>query len=323
MRYFIRYANSETTQKLSETIQLTFICIFVSDMFKLNEYLPVFLGDDLPEKGWDDGMYCLETDGAKILRTNLLHGYVSCYAFMLVDKGWMTIHCNGRDLTLRPNDLYTYSPYLPVTVAATSDDFHGYCLMADEHAAIDAPVLRDLVHITMLPVVQLREPKQTLPDDAARHLAEKMCEIIHYQHSDHIYKGEVLRMLYAIFLLDLQNVQDRTIVHRQLSQRVEDIFIGFIRLLPDNFIGHRDIPFYASMLCISPVYLSRVVRQVSGRTVMDYINYMLLMEASFLLRTSKLSIAQISDRLHFSDTPSFSKFFSRMKGLSPREYRET
>jgi len=277
----------------------------------------------LPENGWDAGMYCLETNATKILRTNLTQGLVACFAFILVDKGWMTIHYNGRQLTIHPNDLYTYSPGFPVTVTAISDDFHGYCLMADEHAAIDAPVLHDLVHIATLPVVQLREPKQTLPDDAARHLAGKMCEIIHYQHSDHIYKAEVSRMLYAIFLLDLQNVQDRTIVHRQLSQRVEDIFIEFIRLLPDNFIEHRDIPFYASRLCISPVYLSRVVRQVSGRTVIDYINHMLLVEACFLLRTSKLSIAQISDRLHFSDTPSFSKFFSRMKGLSPRAYRES
>lgn len=128
---------------------------------------------------------------------------------------------------------------------------------------------------------------------------------------------------YSIFLLDLQNAQQRAIVHRQTPQRVEEIFIGFIRLLPDNFIEHHDIPFYASRLCISPVYLSRVVRQVSGRTVIDYINHMLMVEASFLLCTSNLSIAQIGDRLHFADTPSFSKFFSRMKGQSPREYRES
>ena len=49
---------------------------------------------------------------------------------------------------------------------------------------------------------------------------------------------------------------------------------------------------------------------------------MLMMEASFLLRTSSLSIQQIADRLHFADTPSLSKFFLRMKGLSPREYRK-
>ncbi len=292
-------------------------------MYSLREALKIFLGDNLPAEGWDDSMYCLEMNATTALRTNETQGFITCYAFILVEKGWMTILYNGRELTFYPNDFYTYSPGLPVTVRASSEDFHGLCLMADEHIVIEEPIVHDFAHIATLPVVQLREPKQTLPADAARHLAEKMREITHYQLSDHIYKAEVLRMLYAIFLLDLQNVQDRTIVHRQIPQRVEEIFIGFIRLLPDNFIEHRDIPFYASRLCISPVYLSRVVRQVSGRTVMDYINHMLLTEASFLLRTSKLSIAQISDRLHFSDTPSFSKFFSRMKGLSPRAYRES
>ncbi|MBQ6208565.1 MAG: helix-turn-helix domain-containing protein [Prevotella sp.] len=283
--------------------------------------MPLFLGDDLPEKGWDDGMYCFETDAAKILRTNLMHGFVSCFAFMLVDKGWMTIHYNGREMTLHPNDLYTYSPYLPVTVIATSEDFHGFCLMVDEHVTIELPSLHDLVHIAYLPIVQLHEPKQTLASDAARHLLMKMREIIGYLHSEHIYKGEVLRMLYSIFLLDLQNAQQRAIVHRQTPQRVEEIFIGFIRLLPSHFAQHHDIPFYADRLHITPVYLSRVVRQVTGRTVVDYINQMLLMEASFLLRMSPMSITQIADHLHFADTPSFSKFFSRLNGMSPKEYR--
>ena len=291
-------------------------------MYTLNEYLPIFIGDDLPEKGWDEGMYCIEANAAKILRSNLQHGFVSCFAFMVVDKGWMKIHYSGRELTFYPNDLYIYSPGFPVTVIATSDDVHGYCLMADEHVTIEAPSVHDLVHIAYLPIVQLHEPKQTLASDAAQHLIMKLREIIGYLHSEHIYKGEVLRMLYSIFLLDLQNAQQRAIVHRQTPQRVEEIFIGFLRLLPSHFAEHHDIAFYADRLHISPVYLSRVVRQVTGRTVVDYINQMLLMEATFLLQTSKLSITQIADHLHFADTPSFSKFFSRQKGMSPKEYRK-
>ena len=291
-------------------------------MYTLNEYLPIFVGDGLPEKGWDTGMYCLEIDAVKILRSNLQRGFVSCFAFVVVDKGWMTIYYNGRELTFHPNDLYTYSPGLPIDVIATSRDFHGYCLMADEHVTIEAPSVHDLVHLAYMPIVQLHEPKQTLASDAAQHLIAKMQEIISYLHSDHIYKGEVLRMLYSIFLLDLENAQQRAIRHRQTPQRVEEIFIGFIRLLPRHFAEHHDIPFYASKLNITPVYLSRVVRQVTGRTVIDYIYQMLLMEASFLLQTSTMSITQIADRLHFADTPSFSKFFSRLKGVSPKEFRK-
>ena len=184
-------------------------------MYTLNEYLPIFVGEDLPAKGWNDGMYCLETNAVNILRTNLTQGFVSCFAFTLVDKGWMSILYNGRELTLNPNDLYTYSPCLPVTVIATSDDFHGYCLLTDEHITIKTPYVHDLVQLAYLPIVQLHEPKQTLPSDAAQHLIMKMREIIGYLHSNHIYKSEVLHMLYSIFILDLQNAQNHAIVHRQ------------------------------------------------------------------------------------------------------------
>lgn len=181
--------------------------------------------------------------------------------------------------------------------------------------------IQGLGHIAYLPIVQLHEPKVTLSHDMAQHLAAKMQEIMEYLHSDHIYKREVIRMLYAVFLLDLQNAQQQAITHRSTPQRVEEIFIGFTRLLPRHFAQHHDIGFYASALNITTVYLSRVVKQVSGRTVVDYINQMLVTETSFLLRTTTLSVAQIVDRLHFADTPSFSKFLSRLKGISPRAYR--
>ena len=289
-------------------------------MYSLKDAIGLFSGGTAEDR--NAAMYCFEADAVTAMRTNETQGFFACYVFTLVERGWLTIRYNGRELTFHPDDLYTYSPGLPITVIATSDDFHGLSLMADEHAAIDDPTLHDLVHIAYLPIVQLNEPKQTLPPDTARHLAAKMREIIGYLQSDHIYKAEVLRLLYAVFLLDLQNAQQHAVVHRQIPQRVEEIFIGFIRLLPDHFAEHHDIPFYASALHISSVYLSRVVRQISGRTVVDYINQMLLMEASFLLRTSELNISQIADCLHFADTPSFSKFFSRLKGQSPKAFRE-
>ncbi len=274
-----------------------------------------------PVAHWDGKIYCNETDATITYRANETHGYMAAYTFTLVTQGWLTIVYNGKELTLRADDVYTYSPGLSVTIIDASDDYHGICLLADEHVTIELPTIHDLVYIAYTPVVQLHEPKVALPHDDALRLAKKMLEIRDYLHSDHIYKAEILRMLYAVFLLDLQSVQERAIPQRTVPQRVEEIFIGFIRLLPLHFAEHHDIAFYASELNISSVYLSRVVRQVAGRTVVDYINQFIIMEASFLLTTSQLSIAQIADRLHFADQASFSKFFSRMKGLSPKAYR--
>ena len=275
----------------------------------------------LPTEDWDGKMYCTETDADITFRANIIQGYLAAYTFTLVIDGWLSIVYNNRELKLRPGDLYIYSPGMPVLIAAASSDYRAICLMADEHTTIELPSVHDLVHIAYAPIVQLHEPKLSLPPDEAQHMERRMREIIGYLHSAHLYKTEILRMLYAAFLLDMQNAQQHSIAEHKTSRRVEEIFIGFIRLLPHHFAERHDIAFYASALHITPVYLSRVVHQVTGRTVIDYINQMLVMEASFLLRTSPMSITQIAERLHFADAPSFSKFFLRMKGVNPRRYR--
>ena len=289
--------------------------------YSLNEGWKLMHGDNTV-KHWDGMMLCNETDAAITFRANNIQGFLAAYTFTLVIEGWLTIVYNGQELTLQSDDLYIYSPGLPVTIISASENYHGICLLADERATIEMPSVRDLVRIAYQPIVQLHQPIVKLQHETALKMASKMREIITYLNSDHIYKSEIIRMLYAVFLLDLQNAQEQAIDNHPVPQRVEELFIDFIRLLPDHFAQHHDIGFYASRLNISKVYLSRIVRQVTGRTVVGYINQMLLMEASFQLRTSQLSISQIADRLHFADTPSFSKFFSRMKGMSPREYRE-
>ena len=289
-------------------------------MYSLREAWMKMHGSE-PVENWDGKIYCSETDATITYRANETHGYMAAYTFTLVLEGRLTIDYNGQELTLHPDDLYLYSSGLPVTIIAASDDYHGICLLTDEHVTIESPTVHDLVHIAYAPIVQLHEPKLKLSHEDAQRIGDKMREIHDYLHSDHIYKEKILQMLYAVFLLDLQNAQEKAIPQRIVPQRVEEIFIGFLRLLPLHFAEHHDIGFYASQLHISAVYLSRVVRQVTGRTVIDYINQFLIMEASFLLRTSHLSIIQIAEQLHFADLASFSKFFSRQKGKSPKEYR--
>ncbi len=63
-------------------------------------------------------------------------------------------------------------------------------------------------------------------------------------------------------------------------------------------------------------------REVSGRTVVDYINQMLLIEASYMLKQTSFPIVQIADHLHFSEPASFTRFFTRMKGMNPKEFRK-
>ena len=101
-------------------------------MYSLKEAWTKMHGAE-PVEQWDGKIYCNETDAAITFRANETHGYIAAYTFTLVLEGCLTIDYNGRELTLLPDDIYMYSPGLPVTIIAASSDYHGICLLADEH----------------------------------------------------------------------------------------------------------------------------------------------------------------------------------------------
>ena len=277
----------------------------------------------LPKGEWDGNVICIETNVEWTFGTNETRGFLSCYTYTIVTRGWVTILYNNRELTLHVGDLYTYSPGFEVTVLASSSDYSGICLLGDEHFTLSLPTVRDAIRTAYFTMVELTSPVMPLKTDDMRRLRELMQMMIQYQQTNLPQANDSLRMLYNLFLTDLSAIQQHSIREHRFPKRVEEIFLGFFGLLPQHFVEHHDIGFYASKLCITTTYLSRVVRQVSGgRTVIDYINQLLFMEATFLLRQTSLSIAQIADRLHFAETTTFARFFTRMKGKTPREFRK-
>lgn len=95
----------------------------------------------------DDKIFCGETNADITFRANIIQGFLAAYTFTLVIEGWLTIVYNGKELTLTSGDIYIYSPGMPVTITAASDNYRAICLMADEHTTIELPSVHDLVHI--------------------------------------------------------------------------------------------------------------------------------------------------------------------------------
>ncbi len=275
----------------------------------------------MPTDDWDGKMICIELDAATTFKANETEGHSLHYSFTIATQGWLTFNYNGQEMTLKANDYYIYSPGLPITILSASSDYRAVSILIDEQTALEIPTVRHLVSIAYQPVALLSGPLIPLPPEVADKLVRRIREMIDYFNAPHIYKSQILQQLFSVFMLDTQNLLKLS-AHPQAPQRIEELFIALLRLLSEHFIEHHDIAFYADQLHISTSYLSRIVKQLTGRTVVDYINQLLTMEASFLLTTTQLSVSQIADRLHFADIASFSKFFLRMKGLSPKEYRK-
>lgn len=81
--------------------------------------------------------------------------------------------------------------------------------------------------------------------------------------------------------------------------------------------------FYAEKLHITPKYLSTVIKQNTGKSVNDWIDDYVILEAKALLKSSRMTIQQISDELNFVDQSAFGKYFKRIEGMSPKDYKNS
>ena len=95
----------------------------------------------------------------------------------------------------------------------------------------------------------------------------------------------------------------------------------FLELAKENFRKERQLQFYADALCITPRYLSRVVKECTGSSAADWIERCVVLEARALLKSTNMTIQQISDVLNFPSQTFFGKYFKRRVGMSPKEYR--
>lgn len=289
-------------------------------MYTLREFLTSILGlqyDEVPS----EEIYCSKSDTATTFLTNQMQERLAGYSYTLVRDGWLTLIYNGQELTLQRGDLLIYSPGFQITIVSGSEDYQSVCLIIDEQAALAIPSVRNVVRTAYQPIAELGRPVVHLSDEQTAHFWQHMLEIIRYQHSSHRYLHESLRTLFTQFILDLMDAMEQNIGHNLVSERTTELFVAFMHLITEHFIEHHDLRFYADKLHITTIHLSRIVRQLTGRTVADYINQMLLMEAAWLLQSTDLTIADIAERLHFSDQSSFGRFFTRLKGVSPKAYR--
>lgn len=95
----------------------------------------------------------------------------------------------------------------------------------------------------------------------------------------------------------------------------------FICLVQENFRQERQLQFYADKLCITPRYLSRVVKESTDSSAAEWIERYVVLEARALLKSTNMTIQQISDYLNFPSQTFFGKYFKRRMGVSPKEYR--
>ena len=102
--------------------------------------------------------------------------------------------------------------------------------------------------------------------------------------------------------------------------RAEEYFKQFTHLLGEHFREERSVGFYARQLCITPKYLTTLIKRISGQSVSEWIDNYVILEAKTLLKYSTMSIQEIAYYLNFPNQSFFGSYFKRNTGKIGRAH---
>ena len=138
-----------------------------------------------------------------------------------------------------------------------------------------------------------------------------------------LFRKDVVRHLVAAMICEIGNAIDR-IQHNSepAATRADAIFTDFIRLVEQNYKQERRVSWYGEQLCITPKYLSEMVKQVSRRTPNEWIDTYVTTELRVQLRSTTKSIKEIARDMNFPNQSFLGKYFKEHVGMSPMTYRK-
>ena len=241
--------------------------------------------------------------------------------FAMCLQGSATVKVNLQEYRICGNELVTLMPDAIIHGYSFSDDFSGVMVLLSNSVAEE--LLPDITSVLPILMDFRQSPVIKLMPDEAKSLYEFYKFIwnkIPRVHGDYG-KSELNGLLLSIFYEVLSVCKERYTYGKFKRTRNEETFYKFYSLIEKEYCRERSVVYFADRLCISPKHLSMVVKKVSGRTASDWIDDYVILQAKQLLRSSSLTIQEVSRELNFSNQSFFGKYFKKHVGMSPSEYR--
>ncbi|MGQ8869740.1 AraC family transcriptional regulator [Myroides sp. TSA_177.3] len=238
--------------------------------------------------------------------------------FML--KGTMKLNIHFSTYEIKAGDIAVIPPQIMLETLDLDEEAELVTIGLSLDFITEFPLLREWImndQIRWQPIVQLKPEEQVLQKE----LVALIQRFYHKEPSAN--KVEMLRHLILVLIHMLVEVYSAIpIAKRVVKNRTHAIIDAFYALLMEHAIEQRQVGFYAEQLHLTPQYLSTFLKQHTGKSVSQWVDHQLVLQAKMLLSASDQSIKEISHHLHFIESSVFSRFFKRMTGISPSSFRE-
>ncbi len=244
------------------------------------------------------------------------------YEVIIVNSGNLDIEIDNQIHSLSKNSL-AYLPNSSFKIKSTDTRFRGY-IMIFSNAFIES---------LQVPLAINKEKsfvRKSLSDDAHYSMNQTFMLIKdEISNQEHIFRKEKLSNLVSILFIDLLNVFVKNsnmfpgLSFSGESKRRTKLSKDFFSLLKEYSREQRQVGFYADKLCITPKYLTFLLKQSTGKSANEWITNAVISDAKHLLKNSDNSIKEVSYTLNFANQSFFGKYFKKMVGISPKDFQNS
>jgi AraC family transcriptional activator of pobA len=239
--------------------------------------------------------------------------------FVLCMDGEIEASVNLNHISVRANDFVTLMPGSIFQIHSVEGNlkiyFGGFSSSYIEQANLDLSVLKTLF-------ITLGRPVFSLKPEGAKLMEEYFCFLIKlYEFFNEDARKMITPYLYNNIHAGISAIYKTRQDTKCVLSKSEQICKNFAQLVMQKYNETRNVSWYAQKLGITHAHLCTTVKQVTGNTCIEIISRMVIMDAKSQLKSTSLSIQEISDSLNFANMSFFGKYFKRYVGMSPLEYR--
>ena len=244
-----------------------------------------------------------------------------CHIHILCHAGKAQFSFKGNAYTIEEGDWVIWQMSSQITDALYSSDFKATFLLVDKDFLMEYNpekiwASKAFVLIKNNPVFRLDDKGKAMIEHNFIQFKRRIAE-------PHLFQKEILGRQLQIFLFDLWEIYKNAMESIPTTDNSSALlFTRFMNMLPAYSKTQREVGFYADKLCVSPKYLSEVVKKSSGHPASYWINGYAMQEILSLLKRADLTFAEISHQMNFYNPAHFSRFVTKQTGLSPTELRQ-
>ena len=240
----------------------------------------------------------------------------------LCTKGQLRYRIDGKEQVINEGDILIVSEHQVIDGYKLSPTMEGLCIMMSVNFFHE--IIKSVHDVSSLFVFARTQPVLKLEQrecDAFKEFFYVIKKKI--TDTNNFFRKDLIRTLLLAMFYDVGNIIYRVRNFGEVQVPSEKLFTRFLRLVQTNCKRERRVSWYAQQLSISPKYLSLVVKRISGRTALEWIENYVTMELRVALKNSTRSIKEIAEDMNFPNQSFLGKYFKEHVGMTPSEYRKS